>query len=116
MEFFFSFFTSAIVSIALIPILIRLAGTLNMMDKPEERKVHTIPIPRCGGIGIASGVIVAFLLFIPFNDTVLSLIVGGGVIIVFGLIDDQINLNYKWKFGGQFLAVFVTMGGGGGGF
>ena len=112
MEFFFSFFTSAIVSIALIPILIRLAGTLNMMDQPEERKVHAIPIPRCGGIGIASGVIVAFLLFIPFNDTVLSLIVGGGVIIVFGLIDDQINLNYKWKFGGQFLAVFVAMGGG----
>lgn len=112
MEFFLSFFTSVLVSIALIPILIRLAGTLNLMDEPGERKVHTLPIPRCGGIGIASGVVVAFLLFIPFKNTVISLIAGGGIIVLFGLIDDQINLSYKWKFAGQFLAVLVTMAGG----
>lgn len=112
MEFFLSFFTSVLVSIALIPILIRLAGRLNLMDEPGERKVHTLPIPRCGGIGIASGVVVAFLLFIPFNKIIISLIAGGGIIVLFGLIDDQINLNYKWKFTGQLLAVIVTMAGG----
>jgi UDP-GlcNAc:undecaprenyl-phosphate GlcNAc-1-phosphate transferase len=112
MEFFLSFFTSVLVSVTLIPVLIRLAGTLNMMDDPGDRKVHTIPIPRCGGIGIASGVIIAFLLFIPFDNTVISLVAGGGIIIVFGLIDDRISLSYQWKFGGQFLAVFVTVAGG----
>jgi UDP-GlcNAc:undecaprenyl-phosphate GlcNAc-1-phosphate transferase len=112
MEFFLSFFTSVLVSIALIPVLIRLAGTLNLMDEPGERKVHVLPIPRCGGIGIATGAVVAFLLFIPFNKTVVGLIAGGGIIVLFGLIDDQIDLNFKWKFGGQFLAVLVAMAGG----
>jgi UDP-GlcNAc:undecaprenyl-phosphate GlcNAc-1-phosphate transferase len=33
---------------------------LGLMDQPNERKVHTIPIPRGGGIGIASGVLLTF--------------------------------------------------------
>ncbi len=113
MDFFLSFFTAVLVSIALIPVLIRAAGTLNMMDEPGERKVHALPIPRCGGLGIASGVIVAFFLFIPFsNNLFMSLIAGGAVIILFGVIDDQINLSYKWKFLGQILAVVIVMAGG----
>jgi len=112
MQFFLSFITAVIVSIALIPVLIRLAGSLNLMDEPGERKVHAIAIPRCGGIGIACGVIAAFLLYIPFNQTFISLVTGSLIIVLFGIVDDQINLSYKWKFGGQFLAVFVAMMGG----
>jgi len=33
---------------------------LGLMDQPSERKVHTTPIPRGGGIGIASGVLMTF--------------------------------------------------------
>jgi UDP-GlcNAc:undecaprenyl-phosphate GlcNAc-1-phosphate transferase len=33
---------------------------LGLMDQPNERKVHTTPIPRGGGIGIASGVLLTF--------------------------------------------------------
>ena len=43
------------ISMALIPLLIRFAPALGMMDKPDPRKVHAIPIPRVGGIGIVLG-------------------------------------------------------------
>ena len=33
---------------------------LGLMDQPNERKVHTTPVPRGGGIGIATGVVLTF--------------------------------------------------------
>lgn len=38
------------------------ASRLGLMDLPNERKVHTVPIPRGGGIGISLGVILTFAL------------------------------------------------------
>ena len=112
MALFFSFVTSIVISLVLIPILMRYAGTLNMLDEPDERKVHQVAVPRCGGIGLSVGAISAILLFISFNTQLASLVVGSLVIIIFGLLDDRFELSYKWKFFGQFLAVFAAMSGG----
>ncbi len=112
MVLFFSFVTAIIISLVLIPILMRYAGFLHMLDEPGERKVHKVAIPRCGGLGLAIGAIVAILFFISFEMQLLSLVAGSLVIIVFGLLDDRFELSYKWKFLGQFLAVFITMAGG----
>ena len=37
------------ISMAIIPIMMRLASVLGMIDVPDLRKVHSIPIPRVGG-------------------------------------------------------------------
>jgi len=112
MALFFSFIISIAISIALIPLLMRYAGILNMLDEPDERKVHVIAIPRCGGLGLAIGALAAIFFFVPFESELISLVSGSLVIVVFGLLDDRIELNYKWKFLGQFIAVFVAMSGG----
>lgn len=112
MVLFFSFVTAIIISLVLIPILMRYASFLHMLDEPGERKVHTVAIPRCGGLGLSIGAIIAIVLFISFEMQLLGLIAGSLVIIVFGLLDDRFELSYKWKFLGQFLAVFITMAGG----
>jgi UDP-GlcNAc:undecaprenyl-phosphate/decaprenyl-phosphate GlcNAc-1-phosphate transferase len=109
MELFLGFFISFAISAVLIPVLIRSAGFLRMLDKPDERKIHSIPIPRCGGLGLAIGAIVTLLIFIPFDSPLIRLIVGGGIIILFGLLDDVFDLNYKWKFIGQLLAVSYVL-------
>src|SRR5499427_10298799 len=54
--------TAVVVSIAVIPLMIRLAPRLHMVDLPDPRKVHARPVPRVGGIGIALGTIVAVAL------------------------------------------------------
>lgn len=112
MVLFFSFVISTVISLIIIPLLMRHAGLLNMLDEPGERKVHTVAIPRCGGLGLAIGALIAILLSVPLEAEIISLIAGCMVIIIFGILDDQIELSYKWKFLGQFLAVFVVMYGG----
>jgi len=112
MVFFFSFVISIVISLALIPLLMRYAGFLNMLDEPGERKVHAVAIPRCGGVGLAIGAVVAILVSVPLERELLGLVAGSLVIVVFGFLDDRFELNYKWKFIGQFLAVFIAMYGG----
>lgn len=96
---------STLVSWMLIPLLIRYASQLGMLDVPGERKVHTVAIPRCGGLGISIGAIVAVVLLLPVDTLYFSVMVGGLIIILFGIADDILEINYKWKFLGQFIAV-----------
>jgi len=112
MTLFFSFVISIAISLVLIPLLMRYAGILNMLDEPGERKVHAVAIPRCGGIGISIGAVAAIFFSVPMERELLSLVLGSVVILLFGVLDDRFELSYKWKFFGQFIAVCVAMSGG----
>jgi len=112
MVLFYSFVISTLISLSLIPVLMRHASFLNMLDEPGERKVHTVAIPRCGGLGLAIGAVIAILFSLPFQIELVCLLAGSLVIVVFGALDDRLELSYKWKFFGQFLAVLVVMSGG----
>jgi len=112
MTLFFSFLTSIAISLVLIPFFMRYAGVLHMLDEPGERKVHAVAIPRCGGLGLSIGAVAAILLSAPIERELLGLVLGSVVILLFGVLDDRFELSYKWKFFGQFVAVFVAMAGG----
>ena len=43
------------ISLAIIPLMVRAAPRLGMMDEPDPRKVHVAPVPRVGGWGIIIG-------------------------------------------------------------
>lgn len=112
MNLFFSFAVSVVVSVFLIPVLMRYAGALGMLDEPGDRKVHAVAIPRCGGLGLAIGTLLASLLYVPMEHKLFSLVVGSVIIVIFGILDDRIELSYKWKFFGQLIAVIGVMYGG----
>ena len=57
-----TFLISMFTTIVLIPILSGVATKLNVMDVPNERKVHKIPIPKVGGIAMALSV---FRIIVP---------------------------------------------------
>lgn len=109
MELFLSFIFATIISVILIPILIKSAKFLHMIDEPDERKVHTRAVPRCGGLGLSIATIAAVLIVAPFEQPYSSLLVGGFIIVLFGALDDILNLHYKWKFLGQFIAVIFVI-------
>jgi UDP-GlcNAc:undecaprenyl-phosphate GlcNAc-1-phosphate transferase len=48
---------AAAVSLALTPLAKRLALRVGAIDLPDERRVHTTPTPRFGGLAIAAGVL-----------------------------------------------------------
>ena len=47
--------SSMLISVALIPPLIRIAPRIGLVDRPDPRKVHQRTMPRLGGIAIVCG-------------------------------------------------------------
>lgn len=114
----------------------RHAVWLGLMDQPNERKVHLVPIPRGGGIGIACGVIGTFLfgitgvalvdagwlsglipesvkIYIPGLMSRLSdfavLLLGGFGLALLGGMDDRFGLSWKLRILVEFaIALFVV--------
>lgn len=93
------------VSVAVIPVMMRFAPRLGMIDVPDPRKVHARPVPRVGGLGIALGAMVAMLLVAPRAPWLAYYAAGAAVLIVFGALDDSREMGHYAKFIGQFLAV-----------
>jgi UDP-GlcNAc:undecaprenyl-phosphate GlcNAc-1-phosphate transferase len=108
-ELFFSFMTSLLICMALIPPLRLLAGRFHIMDQPGERKVHQHPVPRVGGIAFAIGALASILWWGPKDRTTLSVLLGGLIILGFGVWDDRVNLGYRIKLLGQLVAAFAII-------
>jgi UDP-GlcNAc:undecaprenyl-phosphate GlcNAc-1-phosphate transferase len=99
---------SLAVSVAVIPMMIRVAPRIGMVDRPDARKVHAHPVPRVGGIGIALGALAAILFAVPMPGGAAWLayyVAGALLLIAFGALDDALELGHYAKFAGQFLAV-----------
>jgi UDP-GlcNAc:undecaprenyl-phosphate GlcNAc-1-phosphate transferase len=108
-ELFFSFMTSLLICMALIPPLGLLASRLHIVDQPGERKVHQIPVPTIGGIAFALGAFVSILWWGPKNSTTLGVLLGGLIILGFGVWDDRANLGYRIKLLGQVAAALAVI-------
>jgi UDP-GlcNAc:undecaprenyl-phosphate GlcNAc-1-phosphate transferase len=108
-DLFFSFITSLLICMALIPPLRLLAGRFHFMDQPGERKVHQHPIPRIGGIAFAIGALGSILWWGPKDNTTLSVLLGGLIILGFGVWDDRADLGYRIKLLGQLVAALAVI-------
>lgn len=100
---------SMAISMVLIPLFIRCAPALGMIDAPDPRKVHSVPIPRVGGLGIVIGAMIPMLIWLPFNDLTISIFLGAGILLIFGTWDDISELGHYVKFIGQFLAAGIVV-------
>lgn len=105
MEYFYPLIMGVALSLAIIPVMVRLAPALGMMDRPNERKVHGTPIPRVGGWGIVLGALIPIVLSLPMDRLMYLYIFGALVLLVFGSLDDRLEMGHYMKFVGQLLAV-----------
>jgi UDP-GlcNAc:undecaprenyl-phosphate/decaprenyl-phosphate GlcNAc-1-phosphate transferase len=109
----FPFIVALAITTACAPLLLRWAPRIGLTDLPGRRKVHTTAVPRVGGIAMAAGILVPTALLPQLTSPVLGLLAGLLVLLVFGVWDDRVDLDYRVKFLGQFLAVGLCMGIGG---
>ena len=84
------------------PFVIFFAKKNNLIDKPNERKIHHGPIARLGGVAIWSSFMLAFLLLVilsyyPYGKLLSGILLGGSLMFLLGLIDDIYGLNAKFK-------------------
>jgi len=109
MLIFSAFIIALVITVALIPPLMRVADRLSVLDTPNERKVHTGAIPRVGGMAMVVGACIPLLLWLPHTNTMNAFIVSLLVLLFFGAWDDSKDLDYRIKFLGQFLAVGIIV-------
>ena len=105
---FYAFLLSLLIGAILTPCLMVGARGLGLFDHPGHRKVHKQPIARVGGIAFAVGALVSIGYWIPKYDVVIGVVAGLLIIVSMGSLDDFIDLQVRYKFGGQFLAAGVV--------
>ncbi|MDF2839305.1 MAG: tagO [Clostridia bacterium] len=95
------------------PFVIKLANRVGAIDVPKDsRRVHTVPIPRLGGIAIFIGFMVAVLTTVKMDTRLISVLAGAVIIVTMGYFDDIKPLSAKVKLLVQIVAaVFVMYGG-----
>lgn len=97
------------VSMLVIPLVRGLAPRLGLVDMPDARKVHTVPIPRVGGWGITLGSLLPVALVYGGDPLVQSLLIGCLVLFVFGIWDDARSIGHWSKFLGQLAAAATVV-------
>ena len=91
----------------IIPYVKKIALHINALDIPNERKVHTKPIPRLGGLGIFVGFLVGYMIFGHNTIQMNSILIGSFIIVLTGMFDDIKPISAKSKLFGQILAASV---------
>lgn len=104
---------AALIAYTLTPPTRVLAFKIGAVDVPlDDRRMHTKPIPRIGGLAIFLSFLLSTMLFCEFSPELASIWVGGGIIVVLGVLDDIYRLQAGLKFVVQTLsAVFAVMNG-----
>ncbi len=104
--------SSFLISILLIPEIIKVAHAYNVLDTPDfERKIHRYKVPSFGGLAIFTGCIVSTLVWaISFHINNIQYLLGAlFVILIVGFRDDLIPLRASIKLLGQFIAATMII-------
>lgn len=121
-----AFIASFVVAFLLTPSVKRLAITVGAVDDPtrDERRIHTQPIPRLGGLSLLLGVLIGTLvgwamlvsnaplaqrLSAEIGMPWLGILIGAICIVAIGAIDDTVGLGAWVKLLGQVLSALITM-------
>lgn len=109
-----AFLAAFSVSILTTPLAKKISLKLGAIDYPKKRGLHSVPIPRMGGLSIFFGFLTAMLILIPFVAEFRTLQFGGFItgavmIVALGMVDDMKNLRASLKFGVQLLAALIVV-------
>lgn len=101
---------SFIISFLMTPPVKHFAEKVGAIDVPkDDRRIHTHPIPRMGGLAIFIGFIAAALIFAEPSTELMGMLVGAVIIAVMGAVDDIVALNAWVKLGAQIVAAAVAI-------
>lgn len=103
-----AFLAAVLLSVVLVPLLMRYAPRFGFIDAPDPRKVHVAPIPRIGGLAMVIGSVVPIAVWLDFTPQISAFLGGVLIITVFGVWDDRANLDYRLKFAGQIAAAILV--------
>ncbi len=102
--------TTAVLTFLVTGLVRRFALRWGAVAHPRQRDVHTVPIPRLGGlamyVGVCGGMLLAHQLPVlrrAFDYTLepTAVLLGGGLIVLIGMLDDRFELDSLTTLAGQ---------------
>lgn len=93
---------SYLLGVFIVPLVISYSEKQGLIDEPNERKIHSRPISRLGGIAIWSSTMLTFLFLVflsyyPYGSLLSGILLGSSLMFFLGLIDDVYTLDAKFK-------------------
>ncbi|NLT57332.1 MAG: undecaprenyl/decaprenyl-phosphate alpha-N-acetylglucosaminyl 1-phosphate transferase [Clostridiales bacterium] len=105
-----AFCTAFALAFLLTPPVKVLAGYIGAVDVPrDDRRMHTSPTPRLGGLAIFLGFLISALLFCDSTRQLRGILMGAILIVVLGVLDDVLALPAKPKFLVQTIAALIPV-------
>jgi UDP-GlcNAc:undecaprenyl-phosphate GlcNAc-1-phosphate transferase len=112
-EALLAFVLAGVLALLLVPVTDRVARRIGAIDYPDDqRSLHAAPTPRLGGLAIFVAVLVAALIWLPWNAETRSILAGAALITAVGMLDDVYELSAAAKLLGQIVAVIVPVSAG----
>jgi UDP-GlcNAc:undecaprenyl-phosphate GlcNAc-1-phosphate transferase len=121
-----AFLATALAAFLLTPLVARVARRLDIVDRPNHRRVNVIPVPRGGGLAVVIAFLGAAIALIVANDQLdlvtvpsfvgpghlVALIGGGALAAALGALDDYFDLRARWQLAGQLVVALgaVSLG------
>jgi len=105
----FAFLLALLITLTLIPILLKLAHHYVIVDVPGGRKTHAAPVPRLGGLAMVVAAFTSTFLWTNLNQAIKSVLIGWAILCFVGLIDDLISVRWWKKFLAQLIAATIVV-------
>jgi len=102
---------SLLLALVCIPIIKKIALKINLVDKPNYRKVHTTATPLVGGIAITATTLIVLMASgnsFALLKEYLPILTSGCILLIVGVIDDKSDIKAKYKLGIQLLLACVV--------
>jgi UDP-GlcNAc:undecaprenyl-phosphate/decaprenyl-phosphate GlcNAc-1-phosphate transferase len=112
LEALYAFLVAFALALALVPLTRWLAVRVGAIDYPNERKLHTVPTPKLGGLGILVAAVVSAFLWLPSDTESHAIIYGAIAIAYLGFLDDVFELPAAPKLLGQIVSVVIPVSAG----
>src|SRR5919109_1625583 len=103
------FLTALVVALLATPLVMRLARRVGAVVQPHERGLHDESTPGLGGVALLAAVLVAGVVFLPWNGETRAILAGAAVIVVVGAVDDAVELPAGLKLLGQTAAALIPV-------
>ncbi|MBI4378973.1 MAG: undecaprenyl/decaprenyl-phosphate alpha-N-acetylglucosaminyl 1-phosphate transferase [Nitrospinae bacterium] len=108
-RWFYIFTFAFLLSYFSTPAIRTLSLDMEIIDKPDERKIHQTPTPRLGGLAVYIAFASAVIFNFHFSLELKGIAIAATLVILAGLIDDVMGLSAKIKLIVQLIAVSIIM-------
>ncbi|WP_460056871.1 glycosyltransferase family 4 protein, partial [Spirochaeta dissipatitropha] len=112
-----AFLSAFFLNLAITPVVIAVARRRGWYDEPGERTVHTVPVPRLGGVGfvfsiLAVGLVISIAYKLQLSPRFGFVVAGLVMFHLVGLADDFMQFRAVIKLAGQLCASVLLIAGG----